>query len=170
MDAVTQHGAQPCPIESLPQKIFAHSRLAPRHMGARHQVAPQQRAQCVGIEPVRLDLGIGNEARLIGMGQHHFFHLLDLFELVVDYAPVPARFHHRFARPFQAGKKLSETAARVALYPSLSQLAASLVHGTKHTVLLVNVYSNVIHENSSFLFSSTLCTEGLLSFYLTPFA
>src|SRR5205814_7229178 len=69
---------------------------------------------------------------------------------------------------FQARKKLSETAARVALYPSLSQLAASLVHGTKHTVLLVNVYSNVIHENSSFLFSSTLCTEGLLSFYLTP--
>src|SRR5207247_6560161 len=49
------------------------------------------------------------------------------------------------------------------------QLPASLIHCAKHTVLLVNVYSNVIHENISFLFSSTLCTEGLLSFYLTPF-
>ncbi|HEU0049934.1 MAG TPA: hypothetical protein VFQ43_20260, partial [Nitrososphaera sp.] len=47
-------------------------------------------------------------------------------------------------------------------------LPASLIHCAKHTVLLVNVYSNVIHENSSFLFLSTLCTEGLLSFYLTP--
>src|SRR5438067_6996701 len=120
------------------------------------------------IEPVRLDLRIGNEARLIGMGQHHFLPLARSLRARRGLSPVPARFHHRFARPFQARKKLSETAARVALYPSLSQLAASLVHGTKHTVLLVNVYSNVIHENSSFLFSSTLCTEGLLSFYLTP--
>src|SRR6266496_1140806 len=167
MDAVTQHGAQPCPIESLPQKIFAHSRLAPRHMGARHQVAPQQRAQCVGIEPVRLDLRIGNQPRLVGMGQHHLLYPFELFKLIVNEAPIPARFHYRLAWPSQARKKLSETKRRVALHAGFPQLPASLIHCAKHTVLLVNVYSNVIHENSSFLFLSTLCTEGLLSFYLT---
>src|SRR6266480_2322028 len=170
MDAVTQHGAQPCPIESLPEKIFAHSRLAPRHMGARHQVAPQQRAQCVGIEPVRLDLRIGNQPRLVGMGQHHLLYPFELFKLIVNAAPIPARFHYRLAWPSQARKKLSETKRRVALHAGFSQLPASLIHCAKHTVLLVNVYSNVIHENSSFLFLSTLCTEGLLSFYLTPFS
>src|SRR5438105_13954843 len=66
-------------------------------------------------------------------------------------------------------EKLSETKRRVALHAGFPQLPASLIHCAKHTVILVNVYSNVIHENSSFLFSSTLCTEGLLSFYLTPF-
>src|SRR5881397_2474366 len=169
MDAVTQHGAQPCPIESLPQKIFAHSRLAPRHMGARHQVAPQQRAQCVGIEPVRLDLRIGNQPRLVGMGQHHLLYPFELFKLIVNAAPIPARFHYRLAWPSQARKKLSETKRRVALHAGFSQLPASLIHCATHTVLLVNVYSNVIHENSSFLFFSTLRTEGLLSFYLTLF-
>src|SRR5206468_8978590 len=168
MDAVTQHGAQPCPIESLPQKIFPHSRLAPRHMGARHQVAPQQRAQCVGIEPVRLDLRIGNQPRLVGMGQHHLLYPFELFKLIVNAAPIPARFHYRLAWPSQARKKLSETKRRVALHAGFSLLPASLIHCAKHTVLLVNVYSNVIHENSSFLFFSTLRTEGLLSFYLTP--
>src|SRR5438552_14202452 len=168
MDAVTQHGAQPCPIESLAQKIFAHSRLAPRHMGARHQVAPQQRAQCVGIEPVRLDLRIGNQPRLVGMGQHHLLYPFELFKLIVNAAPIPARFHYGLAWPSQARKKLSETKRRVALHAGFSQLPASLIHCAKHTVLLVNVYSNVIHENSSFLFFSTLRTEGLLSFYLTP--
>src|SRR5438093_9890751 len=69
--------------------------------------------------------------------------------------------------PPKPEKKLSETKRRVALHAGFSQLPASLIHCAKHTVLLVNVYSNVIHENSSFLFSSTLCTEGLLSFYLT---
>src|SRR5206468_11482926 len=168
MDAVTQHGAQPCPIESLPQKIFPHSRLAPRHMSARHQVAPQQRAQCVGIEPVRLDLRIGNQPRLVGMGQHHLLYPFELFKLIVNAAPIPARFHYRLAWPSQARKKLSETKRRVALHAGFPQLPASLIHCAKHTVLLVNVYSNVIHENSSFLFFSTLCTKGLLSFYLTP--
>src|SRR6266480_6425932 len=70
--------------------------------------------------------------------------------------------------PPKPRKKLSETKRRVALHAGFSQLPASLIHCAKHTVLLVNVYSNVIHENSSFLFLSTLCTEGLLSFYLTP--
>src|SRR6266536_2789278 len=168
MDAVTQHGAQPCPIESLPQKIFAHSRLAARHMGARHQVAPQQRAQCVRIEPVRLDLRIGNEPRLVGMGQHHLLYPFELFKLIVNEAPIPARFHYRLVWPSQARKKLSETKRRVALHAGFPQLPASLIHCAKHTILLVNVYSNVIHENSSFLFFSTLCTERLLSFYPTP--
>src|SRR6266446_2856194 len=170
MNAIAQHGAKSRPIESLPQKIFAHSRLAPRHMGARHQVAPQQRAQCVGIEPVRLDLRIGNQPCLVGMGQHHLFYPFELFKLIVNEAPIPARFHYRPAWPSQARKKLSETKRRVALHAGFPQLPASLIHCAKHTILLVNVYSNVIHENSSFLFSSTLCTEGLLSFYLTRFS
>src|SRR5205823_12602028 len=74
---------------------------------------------------------------------------------------------YRLAWPSQARKKLSETKRRVALHAGFSQLPASLIHCAKHTVLLVNVYSIVIHENSSFLFLSTLCTEGLLSFFLS---
>src|SRR6266542_3064002 len=137
-------------------------------MGARHQVAPQQRAQCVRIEPVRLDLRIGNEPRLVGMGQHHLLYPFELFKLIVNEAPIPARFHYRLVWPSQARKKLSETKRRVALHAGFPQLPASLIHCAKHTILLVNVYSNVIHENSSFLFFSTLCTERLLSFYPTP--
>jgi len=34
-DTVAQHGAKSRPIERWPQQIFAHSRLAARHMGAR---------------------------------------------------------------------------------------------------------------------------------------
>src|SRR5947207_15261925 len=166
MDGVTKNGAHRCPMDSLAQRSFAHSRLGPRQMGARDQVAPQQGAQCVGIEPVRLDLRIGNQPRLVGMGQHHLLYPFELFKLIVNAAPIPARFHYRLAWPSQARKKLSETKRRVALHAGFSPLPASLLHCAEHTGLLVNVYSNVIHENSSFLFFSTLCTEGLLSFYL----
>src|SRR6478735_7992990 len=120
----------------------------------------------MGIEPISLDLRIGNQSRLIRMSQHHLFHLLKLFQLVVDQAPVPARFHHCFARTIQPGKESSKTTRRVCFHSPLPQLAPCLIQRAQHAVLLVNVYSYVIHENS-FLSFSSLRTEELLSFYLT---
>src|SRR5207245_418195 len=83
-------------------------------------------------------------------------------------APPPsAALHYRLARTFQAPKKLSDTTPRIALYPGFTQLAASLVQCTKHTILLVNIYSNVVHESSS-SFLALAYAEQLLSSYLTP--
>jgi len=40
---IAQHRAQPRPVKSLPQQIFARPRFSPRHVRACHQVPPQQR-------------------------------------------------------------------------------------------------------------------------------
>jgi hypothetical protein len=71
------------------------------------QVAAQRRAQSMSVQPVGLDLGIGNEPCLVRMGQHYFLNLRKLLELVMHQTPVPVRFHHRLAWTFQTGEKFS---------------------------------------------------------------
>jgi len=92
-----------------------------------HQVPSQERGQAGRIQPVRLDLRVGNQPRLERVSQDHFLHFLDLFEQVVRQAPVPARFEHRLARPFQALEKLNETGRRVPLNAGFLQLPAPFV-------------------------------------------
>src|ERR1700751_1796440 len=119
------------------------------------------------IEPIGLDLRVRYQPRLMRMSQHHLFHLLELLQLVVNQAPVPARFHYRFTWSIQTGKKLRKPACTVAFNSSFAQLAPALVQRAKHAVLLMYIHSHVVHENS-FLSYSSLCTRLLLSFYLTP--
>src|SRR5439155_2543403 len=121
----------------------------------------------MSVQPVGLDLGIGNEPCLVRMGQHHFLNLLKLFELLMHQAPVPARFHHRLAWTIQTGEKLRKTIRGIAFHSPLPQFAPRLIQRAKHAVLLVHIHSNVVHENS-FLSFSSLRTGELLSFYLTP--
>ena len=121
----------------------------------------------MSVQPVGLDLGIGNEPCLVRMGQHHFLNLLKLFELLMHQAPVPARFHHRLAWTIQTGQKLRKTIRGIAFHSPLPQFAPRLIQRAKHAVLLVHIHSNVVHENS-FLSFSSLRTGELLSFYLTP--
>src|ERR1700757_1680802 len=113
------------------------------------------------IEPISLDLRVRYQPCLMRMSQHH------LFQLVVNQAPVPARFHYRFTWSIQTGKKLRKPACTVAFNSSFAQLAPAFVQRAKHAVLLMYIHSHVVHENS-FLSYSSLCTRLLLSFYLTP--
>ena len=86
----------------------------------------------------------------------------------MDQAPVPARFYHRFAWSIQPGEKLRKTTRRISFYPSFAQFVSPLIQRAQHAVILVHIHSNVVHEKS-FLSFSSLSTEGLLSFYLTPY-
>src|SRR5438067_12783231 len=129
-----------------------------------NQIPPQERGQSVCIQAIGFDLGIGYQSRFKRMSQHH--HLLNLAQQIVNAAPVPARFQHHFALASQAAKKLSETKSCVAVNPASPKLPASLVYCNKHIVALVNINSNVVHENS-FLSSPSLHTGPLLSSYLT---
>jgi hypothetical protein len=52
-------------------------------VGPCHQVPSQQSPERKRIEPIGLDLRVGNQSRLERMGQYHFFHLLDLFQHIV---------------------------------------------------------------------------------------
>src|SRR6266704_2403644 len=120
------------------------------------------------IESISLDLCIGNKASLVWVGQDHFFHRLKFLELIVDQTPIPACFNDGFAWPFQTGKKLRKPSCAIAFDSSLAQLPPALIQRAQHAVLLVDIYSDVVHENS-FLSSSSLRTGMLLSCYLTPF-
>src|SRR5437588_10715329 len=119
------------------------------------------------IESISLDLCIGNKASLVWVGQDHFFHRLKFLELIVDQTPIPACFNDGFAWPFQTGKKLRKPSCAIAFDSSLAQLPPALIQRAQHAVLLVDIYSDVVHENS-FLSSSSLRTEMLLSCYLSP--
>src|SRR5207247_10699171 len=119
------------------------------------------------IESISLDLCIGNKASLVWVGQDHFFHRLKFLELIVDQTPIPACFNDGFAWPFQTGKKLRKPSCAIAFDSSLAQLPPALTQRAQHAVLLVDIYSDVVHENS-FLSSSSLRTEMLLSCYLIP--
>src|SRR5207247_1455673 len=121
------------------------------------------------IESISLDLCIGNKASLVWVGQDHFFHRLKFLELIVDQTPIPACFNDGFAWPFQTGKKLRKPSCAIAFDSSLAQLPPALIQRAQHAVLLVDIYSDVVHENS-FLSSSSLRTGMLLSCYLTPFS
>src|SRR5437763_4222819 len=117
------------------------------------------------IESISLDLCIGNKASLVWVGQDHFFHRLKFLELIVDQTPIPACFNDGFAWPFQTGKKLRKPSCAIAFDSSLAQLPPALIQRAQHAVLLVDIYSDVVHENS-FLSSSSLRTGMLLSCYL----
>jgi hypothetical protein len=119
--------------------------LRARDVGARHQVAPQQGAQAQRVEPVGLDLRVGDEPGLERVRQHDLLDFVDLFEQVVRQAPVPARLQHRLARPFQTFEELNEAGRGVALNAGFPQLPAPFVLCDKHTVALVDVDSNVVH-------------------------
>src|SRR5207247_4165841 len=118
------------------------------------------------IESISLDLCIGNKASLVWVGQDHFFHRLKFLELIVDQTPIPACFNDGFAWPFQTGKKLRKPSCAIAFDSSLAQLPPALIQRAQHAVLLVDIYSDVVHENS-FLSSSSIRTEMLISCYLT---
>src|SRR5205823_5589205 len=120
------------------------------------------------IKSISLDLCIGNKASLVWVGQDHFFHRLKFLELIVDQTPIPACFNDGFAWPFQTGKKLRKPSCAIAFDSSLAQLPPALIQRAQHAVLLVDIYSDVVHENS-FLSSSSLRTEMLLSCYLTAY-
>src|SRR5438270_4850826 len=64
-------------------------------------------------------------------------------------------------------QKLRKPSCAIALDSSLAQLPPALIQRAQHAVLLVDIYSDVVHENS-FLSSSSLRTGMLLSCYLTP--
>src|SRR5437667_9445354 len=81
--------------------------------------------------------------------------------------PIPACFNDGFAWPFQTGKKLRKPSCAIAFDSSLAQLPPALIQRAQHAVLLVDIYSDVVHENS-FLSSSSLRTGMLLSCYLSP--
>src|SRR5262249_31551102 len=105
------------------------------------------------------------------MGQHHFLNAVNLLEQIVNAAPVPACFHYRFAWTFQARKKLSETSSLIAVNPSPPQLPASLIYCNKHTIALVDINSNIVHEQQSpfgLALPQPNTRPKLLSCYLTP--
>src|SRR5262249_1813601 len=123
------------------------------------------------VQRISLDLSIGNQPRLQWMGQHHFLNAVNLLEQIVNAAPVPACFHYRFAWTFQARKKLSETSSLIAVNPAPPQLPASLIYCNKHTIALVDINSNIVHEQQSpfgLALPQPNTRPKLLSCYLTP--
>src|SRR5438067_10104629 len=138
-----------------------------------NQITPQERGQSVCIQAIGFDLGIGYQSRFKRMSQHHLFHLPNLAQQIVNAAPVPARFQHHFALALQPSKKLSETKSCVAVNPASPKLPASLVYCNKHTVALLNINSNIVHDQQS-PFGLALPHANtklkLLSCYLTALA
>ena len=159
--------------KSLTQHFLALARGFGRHMRSGNQITPQERGQSVCIQAIGFDLGIGYQSRFKRMSQHHLFHLLNLAQQIVNAAPVPARFQHHFALALQPAKKLSETKSCVAVNPASPKLPASLVYCNKHTVALVNINSNIVHDQQS-PFGLALPHANtklkLLSCYLTLFS
>ena len=158
--------------EPLAQQVLARAGFPARDVGARHEVAPQQRSQAQRVEPVGLDLRVGDEPGLERVRQHDLLDFVDLFEQVVREVPIPARLQNRLARPLQALEELNEAGRGIALNASLPQFPAPFVLCDKDTVALVNVDSNVIHGSfllSVFRFALRYRHCGLLSCYLTPF-
>src|SRR5436189_6221847 len=80
--------------------------------------------------------------------------------------PNSSMLHRRLCLAFQTGKKLRKPSCAIAFDSSLAQLPPALIQRAQHAVLLMDIYSDVVHENS-FLSSSSLRTGMLLSCYLT---
>ena len=97
VNAIAQHRAQPHPKEPLAQEVFTRARASAGRVTVRDQIATQQLSQHLRVNPVGLDLGFGDQPGFVRMRQHHFLHLVDLGQQVVEPAPIPAGFHHHFA-------------------------------------------------------------------------
>ena len=71
----------------------------------------------------------------------------------------------------QPPKKLSETRSTVRVHSASYRLTASLVYCNKHTVALVNINSNIVHEQESPFDVATHANTKLKLFscYLLPF-
>jgi hypothetical protein len=66
---------------------------------------------------------------------------------------------------------LSETGSLVAINAASFELLASLIYYNKHTVVLVNINSNIVHEQQSpfgLALPHANAKLKLLSCYLTP--
>lgn len=91
MDPIAHARAQPRPAEPLTQLLLALSRLSIGNMRPGHQIAAQQRRQGSRVHFVGLDPGIGDQARLQGIGQHDVlpkgYHSLLFAENVTLFAP-----------------------------------------------------------------------------------
>ena len=124
-------------------------------MGARHQIGPEQLRQGARVEFVGLDLGLGNQARLVRMRQHHLSHFLDLLELLVEPAPVPAGFDHDLARPTQRPEELNKARGRIADNAGFADALAVLVERTRERVALVIIYRGKVHRVTSWVNGST---------------
>ena len=90
VDAITQHRPQTHPEEPLSQQMFARSCRGARGVTLRNQIATQKLSQGLGVDPVSLDLGLRNQTRLVGMGQHYFTYLINLAQQIVE----PPQFQH----------------------------------------------------------------------------
>jgi len=148
VDAVAQHRAQARPVEPLAQKVFALAGLRAGNVDAGDEIAAQQRGQGAGIQPVGLDLRIGDEAGFEGMGQHDLLDGFQLVQHIVEQSPVPAGFQDDLAGAIQSGEELGEGRGRIAFDAGLAQSVSLLVGRADEAVAFVNIHTNVVHSSS----------------------
>ena len=98
--------------------------------------------------------------------------ILSLAQVTIESNVCVARRSVLVPEPTIFGGKISSSRSRVALNSALLQLLSSLICGTKHTLVLVIINSNVTHRNGSFLSSGFVVLPKLsatlpLSCYLS---
>src|SRR5213078_4654112 len=119
--------------------VLARTSLPARHMHRRNEVASQKRSQPIGIQPVGLDLRLGNQSGLVRVGHTDRFNLFDTLEPIVDRLTVPACLNHHPALAAQRAKKLSETSSQIALDAGFPQPPASTLLRNTNTVAFVDI-------------------------------
>ena len=149
MHAVADHRAHAGEEEPLADDVLARAvgRIGRMHGG--QQVAAQERGERTGVEPVGLDLRVGDEPGLERMRQHHVRDTVDLAELVVEPAPIPAGLHDD-AAGFGQGMEVGGKSRRIVVVNAgLAEARASGVLGGHHGVAFMVVDSGVEHRAST---------------------
>lgn len=163
--AVAQHRAHTHQEQPLADDMLAGAVGGRRRVDGGHQIAAQERGEGAGVEPVGLDLRVGDQPGLERMRQHHVLDAVDLAEFVIEPAPVPAGLHHDAAGLGQTGEVRREGGGLVLIDAGLADASAGGVLRGHHGITLMVVDSGVEHSSRSL---ARMPSSGCLSCYLTP--
>jgi len=114
-------------------------------MRLRDQVTPQKGTQCLGVQPIRLDLRVGNDPSFAWVGEDHPINRVNLLKNVVQPGPVPAGFYDHAVRLRQRTEVRRKRFRRIInagfLYPRTRS-----VRRVRHRIPFMEVDSCVKHK------------------------
>ena len=140
---------QPGPVA---QVVLHRSRGRRRRVGDRQELGPQQLGQHPRIDRIGLDARLGDQPRLERMRQHHFGDAI--LQDVEEVPPVVTRFQRDLGGLIEAAEILPQC-DRLAGQPAAANQLPLLIEHRGHTILLVDVESDVVHERLLLLVACT---------------
>lgn len=128
MDAVAKGRALPHEEAALPQQLFEVPGFGGRGVRLGDEVTAVQSGQPTGVDLVGLDLGFGDDARLVGIGKGHIGYRLDLMEKIVEVAPIHGGLEDGADAPGRESREEAGEAAQAVGFD------AALLHGRAYGV------------------------------------